>query len=82
MAELSRKESWTELFIVGPLSCIDPPIGAGNKGDIFFFSKDCELVQFDLITQTIEKIDIHYHLGNETLLYKEVFLPVGGLRNV
>ncbi|CAK8534232.1 unnamed protein product [Lathyrus sativus] len=82
LAELGRKESWTKLFIVGPLPCIYRPIGAGNKGDIFFFSKDGELLQFDLITQIIEKIDIQYQLGNKILLYKEVFLPVGALINV
>ncbi|KAI5441518.1 F-box only protein 8 [Lathyrus oleraceus] len=82
LAELGRKESWTKLFIVGPLPCIYHPIGAGNKGDIFFLSKDRKLVQFDLITQRIEKLDISYRLGKKTLLYKEVFLPVGELRDV
>ncbi|CAK8534233.1 unnamed protein product [Lathyrus sativus] len=79
LAELGRKESWIKLFIVGPLPCIYHPIGAGNKGDIFFLSKDRKLVQFDLITQRIEIIDINYQLGNKALLYKEVFLPVGEL---
>ena len=35
LGELSVKESWTKLFIVGPLSCVERPFGVG-KGKIFF----------------------------------------------
>jgi hypothetical protein len=34
LGELGVKELWTKLFIVGPLSCLEYPIGAGKKGNI------------------------------------------------
>jgi len=58
------------------LPCTYNPIGAGNKGDIFFRSKDEELVRFDMSTQMIEKLGIKDVLYIETLLYKEVLLPI------
>ena len=68
--------------MIGPLPCIDHPIGAGNKGDIFFRSKEDELVRFDMSTQMIEKLGIKHVLYIEILLYKEVLLPIGGQKNV
>jgi len=82
LGELGVKESWTKLFVYGPLPCIDHPIGAGNKGDIFFRSKEDELVRFDMSTQMIEKLGIKHVLYIEILLYKEVLLPIGGQKNV
>ena len=38
LGELSVKESWTKLFIVGPLSCVAHPFGM-TKGKIFFKKK-------------------------------------------
>lgn len=32
LGELSVKESWTKIFVVGPLPCLEHPIGAGKKG--------------------------------------------------
>ncbi|XP_020216448.1 F-box/kelch-repeat protein At3g06240 [Cajanus cajan] len=45
LGEVGVKESWTKLFIVEPLPYILHSIGAGKKGDIFFRSKDDELVR-------------------------------------
>jgi len=68
--------------VFGPLPCIDYPIGAGNKGDIYSRSKDFELVRFDMSTQMIEKFGIKDVLYIEILLYKEVLLPIRALKNV
>jgi len=39
LEELGVKESWTKLFVVRPLDCVDHPIGSGNKDDMFFYIK-------------------------------------------
>lgn len=43
LGELSVKESWIKLFLVGPLSCVERPFRMEN-GKIFFTKKDEELV--------------------------------------
>ncbi|CAL5184854.1 unnamed protein product [Lathyrus oleraceus] len=76
LGEYGVKESWTKLFIVESLpSYIDRPIGAGNKGEIFFRTKYKELVQFDLNSQKIEKLIVDDLLHTfQILLYKKIFL--------
>ena len=44
LSELTVKESWTKLFIVGPLSCVERPFGVG-KDKIFFAKKDLSCVE-------------------------------------
>jgi hypothetical protein len=39
LCELGVKESWTKLFIVGLLPCLDHPIGPGKKANILFRKK-------------------------------------------
>ncbi|XP_045804968.1 putative F-box protein At3g16210 isoform X2 [Trifolium pratense] len=56
LGEIGVKESWTKLFIVGSLSTVERPIGAGKKGNILFLTKDDELVCFDLGTQKIVEL--------------------------
>jgi len=56
LGEIGMKESWTKLFIVGPLPCVERPMGVGKKGEIFFLRKDEELVWFDISTGMIEKL--------------------------
>ncbi|MCI00110.1 F-box protein, partial [Trifolium medium] len=43
LGELGVKESWTKLFIVGPLPCLEYPIRAGKKGNILIRIKDNKL---------------------------------------
>ncbi|XP_058775064.1 putative F-box protein At5g62660 [Vicia villosa] len=76
LGEYGMKESWTKLFIVESLpSYVDHPIGAGNKGDIFFKTKYKELVQFDLNTHKIEKLPVKGILHtSQILLYKKISL--------
>jgi hypothetical protein len=42
LGELGVKESWTKLFVVGPLPYIAYPIGDGKNGHIFFRKKKME----------------------------------------
>ncbi|AES98266.1 putative F-box associated domain, type 1 [Medicago truncatula] len=58
LGELSVKESWTKIFVVGPLPCLEHPIGAGKKGDMLFKKKDGGLVWFDLNTQMMEDLGV------------------------
>ncbi|KAK2393741.1 F-box/kelch-repeat protein [Trifolium repens] len=58
LGEIGVKESWTKLFIVGPLPHVDSPIGAGKNGDIFFIKNDGELACFNLVTQTIKELGV------------------------
>ncbi|KAH1226598.1 Heat shock protein 83 [Glycine max] len=62
LVELGVKESWITLFVVGPLPCVERPIGAGKMGNIFFRTKDGELAWFDLRTHMIEELGIKAHM--------------------
>jgi len=77
--EVGVKESWTKLFIIGPLFDIEHPIGAGKKGDIFFTKKDGKIVWFNLSTQIIEELGVKTQSVSRILIYKESFLPIGGI---
>jgi molecular chaperone HtpG len=82
LGELGIKESWTKLFIVGPLPCLDYPIGAGKKGNILFRKRDGELAWFDLSNEMIEEIGvITRHSYGKIVLHKESILPIGGIKN-
>jgi F-box interacting protein len=58
LGQLGVRESWTKLFIVGPLFGVEHPIGVGEKGNIFFRKENSALAYYDLSTEIIEKIDI------------------------
>ncbi|CAI8583384.1 unnamed protein product [Vicia faba] len=79
LAEIGVKESWIKLFNVGPLSCIDKPVGSGKNADIFFIQEDGEIVCLNLSTQIIEELDVkgdHYRQVGQVLMYKENFLSI------
>jgi molecular chaperone HtpG len=78
LGELGVKESWTKLFIVGPLPCLEYPIGTGKKGDIFFKNKDGGLVLFDLNTQMIVDLGISQRIDCKIVIHKENLLPFEG----
>jgi molecular chaperone HtpG len=78
LGELGVKESWTKLFIVGPLPCLDYPIGTGKKGDILFRNKDGGLVLFDLNTQMIVDLGISQRIDCKIVIHKENLLPFEG----
>jgi hypothetical protein len=48
LPELGVKESWTKLFV----------IGAENTGDLFFETKDGQLLYFDLSSQKTEEFGV------------------------
>ncbi|AES98130.1 F-box/kelch-repeat protein At3g06240 [Medicago truncatula] len=77
LSELSVKESWIKLFIVGPLHCVEEPFGMA-KGKIIFKKKDREINWFDLRTQMIEELDIKGEYC-DIAVYKEGLLPIGGI---
>ncbi|GAU27501.1 hypothetical protein TSUD_14810 [Trifolium subterraneum] len=81
LSELGVKESWTRLFAVGPLPCLEYPIGAGKKGNILIRKKDNNLAWFDLSTGMIDEIGIRDEFGCKILFHKESFLPIGGIYN-
>lgn len=76
------KESWTKLFIFGPLPSIEHPIGEGSNGDLFFRRKNDELVWFNLNTQIIEELGVKGELHCcQIVIYKESLLPLGGIND-
>jgi len=79
LGDLGVKESWTKIFIVGPLPCLEYPIGVGKKGDMLFRKKDGGLVRFDLNTQKIEELGIIIErFCCKILIHKENLLPFEG----
>lgn len=79
LGELGVKESWTQLFIIGPLPLVRHPIGVGKKGEIFFKIEDKEFAWFDLSTQMIEKLSVRAGAHVHIIIYKETRLPIGGM---
>jgi hypothetical protein len=76
------KEKWTKLLIVGPLSCVEHPIGVGAKGEIVFIRKDEELVWLDLSTQMIGELGYNgADRWDRIVIYKESILPIEGISN-
>ncbi|XP_004498529.1 F-box protein CPR1-like [Cicer arietinum] len=55
LGEIGVEESWTKLFIVGPLPYLGHPIGIGKSRNIFFIKENDELVWCDLSTNTIQE---------------------------
>ncbi|XP_058782852.1 F-box/kelch-repeat protein At3g06240-like [Vicia villosa] len=77
LGDLGVEESWTKLFIVGPLPCLKIPIGIGKKGNILIRKKDGELAWFDIITGTIEEIGVTAKTYGRIYFHKETLLPNG-----
>jgi molecular chaperone HtpG len=78
LGEVGVNESWTKLFIVGPLSCIKRPIGTGKKCGIYFTKEDDEIIWFNLSTQKVEELGIKEWFSSRVLFYRENFLSIGG----
>jgi hypothetical protein len=82
LGEVGVKESWTKLFIVGLLSCVEHPIGVRKKGDTFFRKKDDVLVWFNLSTQRIEELIMKSaHSYGRIMIFKENLLPIRKINN-
>jgi molecular chaperone HtpG len=58
LGEIGKKDSWTKLFVVGPMPCVEHPIGTWKNGNIFFRKENSELVWFDISTQKIENLGL------------------------
>ncbi|KAK2377562.1 F-box/kelch-repeat protein [Trifolium repens] len=81
LGELGVKESWTKLFVVELLPCLEYPIGAGKKGNILFRKTDGELAWFDLSTGMIYEIGvtISTQTNDYNILFHKESLPIGGI---
>lgn len=71
LGELSVKESWTRMFIVGHVPFPVYPIGAVRNGDMVFRKKDGRLILFNLTTQTIEELGIKSKGICKILIHRE-----------
>jgi F-box interacting protein len=78
MGEIGVKESWTNLFTIGPLPCVEHPIGVGTKGEIFFIRNVKEVAWFNLSTQMIEELGYEAQSFPRCRIinYKEIILPI------
>ncbi|XP_004510017.1 F-box/kelch-repeat protein At3g06240-like [Cicer arietinum] len=77
LCEIGVMESWTKLFIVGPLIGVEHPIGVGKNGDIFFRKENDELTYFNLITGVVEDVGIQGEsLRCQMVIFKEYLLPM------
>ncbi|XP_045810195.1 F-box/kelch-repeat protein At3g23880-like [Trifolium pratense] len=82
LGEFGVKESWIRLFDVQLASCIEQPIGAGMKGNIFFRKKDDQLACFDLTTGLIEDIGLQGTDYACQVVHYRITLPSIGEINV
>jgi len=72
LGELGVSESWTKLFIIGPLPYLSLyPIGARRNGDIFFEKRYGELFFFDLNTQMIVELGGVKEARSNIIIYKK-----------
>ena len=75
LGELGVAESWTKLFVVGPLPCIERPLVAGIKNSIIYLKGGTKLACFDLSTQRIEDIEVkEERIFLQTFICKENLL--------
>lgn len=76
LSEIGVRGSWTKLFVVGPLTGIVYPIGAGKNGEIFFTKKDGEIFLYDLSSGMIEEVGVYQESCTHVFLYKENFISI------
>jgi len=80
LSEIGVKESWTKLYIVCPLPCIERLIISGNKRYIFSNVEDGTQVCIDLSTLMVEQLNSEgYRFWGRTIIYKQSSLPIGGI---
>jgi len=80
LGEIGVKESWTKLYLVCPIPCIERPITSGNKRYIFSRVKGGILVCIDLSTLMVEELNFAgYRFRGKTIIYKQGSLPIGGI---
>ncbi|XP_013444966.2 uncharacterized protein [Medicago truncatula] len=80
LGEIGVEESWTKLFVVGPLPDIIRPIAVGIKSILFYIKEDTKLACFDLSTQRIEEVCVNGEPRRlQIISYKENLLSFGGM---
>jgi outer membrane protein assembly factor BamB len=63
------------------LHYIEYHIGTYSNHDIFFTTKDGELVCFDLSTQTTKELVCFKEAGSNIIVYKKNLLSIGGINH-
>lgn len=83
LGELGVKESWTKLFVLGPVPCIGHPIGVRIKSVMFYLKEDEKIAWIDLSTQRIEEIGVKAESPAwlQIVTYKENLLSFVGMNN-
>ncbi|KAK2399751.1 F-box/kelch-repeat protein [Trifolium repens] len=82
LGEFGVKESWIKLYVIPRISWTICPIGIGKKGNIFFQTKDDELVCLDLTTGVIEVINLKgSKYSCQVVIYKRNLHPIGEINN-
>jgi len=77
LVEVGKKETWTKLFVFGPIPYIAFPIGTRNMGNILFQTHDGDVAWFDLSTHMVQKLGVNIHGGySQLVVYKESLLTV------
>lgn len=75
------KESWTKLFILGPLTCVAYPFAGGKNGDLFLKKEDGELLAcFDLDIQMIDDLGVQAFLSH-VIIYNKSLLSIRSIHN-
>ncbi|WVY99172.1 hypothetical protein V8G54_031323 [Vigna mungo] len=77
LIEVGKKETWTKLFIFGPIPYIRVPIGIRNMGNILFQTDDGDLAWFDLSTHTLQKLGVNVHgCFSQLVVYKKSLIRI------
>ncbi|WVY96364.1 hypothetical protein V8G54_028515 [Vigna mungo] len=77
LIEVGKKETWTKLFIFGPIPYIRFPIGIRNMGNILFQTDDGDLAWFDLSTHTLQKLGVNVHgCFSQLVVYKKSLIRI------
>ncbi|WVZ02218.1 hypothetical protein V8G54_023024 [Vigna mungo] len=77
LIEVGKKETWTKLFVFGPIPYITFPIGIRNMGNILFQTDDGDLAWFDSSTHILQKLGVNVH-GRfcQLVFYKESLIRI------
>ncbi|WVY93167.1 hypothetical protein V8G54_032255 [Vigna mungo] len=72
LAEVGKKETWTQLLVFGPIPCIYYYVGSWNIGNILFQTLDGEPIWLNLSTQKFGKVIENVHcIASQLVVYKK-----------
>ncbi|WVY93168.1 hypothetical protein V8G54_032256 [Vigna mungo] len=77
LAEVGKKETWTQLLIFGPIPCIYHYVGTWNMGNILFATVDGEPIWLNLSTHKIGKVIENVHgIASQLVVYKKSLVRI------